>query len=94
MFLNNKSIKQIVDKFKNYKYVIVTEHQPSEKYGDTIKPNIDQISSAENRLRFKSAVYLEKSPFNCKINSKLFSILEWVYGLEAYINTYLISNTK
>lgn len=90
--LNNKSIKQIVNKFKNYKYIIFTEHQPADKYGSIIKPNIDQSSSAESRLRLRSAVYLDRPPFNCKIDSKLFSILEWVYGMEAFINTYLIKN--
>jgi len=90
--LNNNSIKQIINKFKNYKYIIVTEHQPAEKYGDAIKPNADQLSGSENRLRIKSAVYLDKFPFNCQIDSKLFSILEWCYGLEAYINTFLIKN--
>lgn len=90
--LNNNSIKQIAEKFKNYKYVIFTEHQPADKYSAVIKPNLDQPSSAENRLRFKSAVYLDQAPFNCTIDSKLYSILEWVYGMEAYINTYLIKN--
>ncbi|MFD2872298.1 hypothetical protein ACFS5N_07465 [Mucilaginibacter ximonensis] len=90
--LSNKSIKQIIDKFKNYKYIIFTEHQPADKYNAIIKPNINQPSSAENRLRFKSAVYLDKAPFNCVVHSKLFSIMEWVYGMEAYINTFLIKN--
>lgn len=90
--LNNKSIKQIVDKFKNYKYIIFTEHQASEKYGEVIKPNIDQSTGGSIRLRFNSGVYLENEPFNCSIHSKLFAINERIYGLDAYINTYLIKN--
>lgn len=90
--LNNKSIKQVVDKFVNYKYIIFTEHQPSEKYSDLIVPNKDQQTGVSIRLRYKSAVYLDQAPFNCIIDSKLFEILQWVYGLEAYINTFLIIN--
>ncbi len=88
--LNNRAIKQIVDKFKNYKYVIFTEHQPSEKYGDLIVPNKDQDTGVSIRLRYKSGVYLDKAPFNCNIDSKLYAIMEWVYGFEGYINTFLI----
>lgn len=89
--LNNRSIKQVVDKFKNYKYIIVTEHQASEKYSDII-PNKDQETGVSIRLRYKSAVYLEKEPFKCKINSKLYSIPQSIYGIEAFINTYVIIN--
>ncbi|MGF7078478.1 hypothetical protein [Mucilaginibacter sp. UYCu711] len=88
--LNNKSIKQITDKFKNYKYIIFTEHQASEKYGELIVPNTDQSTGVSIRLTVKSGVYLDKTPFNLKIDSKLFSIPQWLYGLDAFINTYLI----
>ncbi len=90
--LNNNSIKQIVQKFKNYRYIIVTEHQASEKYGNLIKPNIDQPAGESIRLRFKSAVYLDKDPYNCNVDSKIFEIPQWIYGMEAFINTYLIVN--
>lgn len=92
--LNNNSVKQIVDKFPNYKFVIFTEHQASEKYGDRIVPNIDQPTGASIRLGIRSGVYLDKEPFNCKIDSKLFAILQWDHGLEAYINTYLVKNQQ
>lgn len=90
--LNNNSIKQIVNKFKNYRYVIFTEHQPSEKYEETIKPNIDQNTGVSIRLRYKSGVYLDKDPFNCNIHSKIYCIPESFYGIEAFINTFLITN--
>jgi hypothetical protein len=88
--LNNNSIKQVVAKFPNYKYVVFTEHQASEKYGSLITPNKDHITGKETRLAKRSGVYLDKEPFNCPIDRKLFIIPEWVYGLEAFINTYLI----
>jgi SAM-dependent methyltransferase len=88
--LNNRSIQQIVNKFKNYKYIIFTEHQASEKYGDLIVPNLDQSTGVSIRLRFKSGVYLEKAPYNCEIDSKLFEISQPIYGLHAFINTFLI----
>lgn len=90
--LNNKSVQQVVDKFKNYKFIIFTEHQPSEKYGDIIRPNINQDTGGSIRIRYKSGVYLEKEPFNCKIKSMLYSMPQSIYGLEASINTFLIEN--
>jgi hypothetical protein len=92
--LNNKSIGQIVAKFKNYKYIIFTEHQASEKYGNDIIPNKDQQTGVSIRLRVKSGVYLGKEPFNCRIDSQLFTIPQMIYGLEANINTFLITNTS
>jgi hypothetical protein len=88
--LNNKSIMQIVEKFKNYKYIIFTEHQLSEKYNDTTVPNNDKNTDAATRLHFKSGVYLEKAPFNCTVHSKLYSFPEPINEIEASINTYLI----
>ncbi|MES2425912.1 MAG: class I SAM-dependent methyltransferase [Bacteroidota bacterium] len=90
--LNNKSIGQIAAKFKNYKYIIFTEHQASEKYGNAIAHNKDQVTGKETRLANRSGVYLDREPFNCRIEAKLFAINEWVYGLDANINTYLVKN--
>ncbi|HMI02717.1 MAG TPA: class I SAM-dependent methyltransferase [Pedobacter sp.] len=91
--LNNKSIWQVVNKFKNYKYIIVTEHQASESYGNLITPNKDIITGASTRLEFKSGVYLDKEPFNCGIDSLLYSIPEYSCRLGASINTYLIKGS-
>lgn len=90
--LNNKSIKQIIEKFANYKYILFTEHQASDIYGDTITPNQDQATGRGIRLRFGSGVYLEKPPFDCKIEAKVYSFMQWAYDIEAFINTYLIKN--
>lgn len=88
--LSNKSIQQVVNKFNNYKFIIFTEHQASEEYVDVFAPNIDQDTGASIRLYKKSGVYLDKEPFNCLISSKLYSIPEKFYDIEAFINTYLI----
>lgn len=90
--LDNDSISKIVAKFKNYKYILVTEHQLSDKY-DNIIPNLDKRTDAFIRMYMRSGVYLEKPPFNCVIDSKLFSISEDLGETESYINTYLIKST-
>jgi hypothetical protein len=90
--LNNKSIKQIVSKFRNYKYIIFSEHQASEIHGDALIPNLDKKTNESIRLESRSGVYLDKDPFNCNIDSLIYSIPERIFGLEAAINTYLIKN--
>jgi hypothetical protein len=88
--LNNKSIKKIVEKFKNYTFILVSEHQVSQKYGDVIIPNKDKKTDAANRIQFRSGVYLDKEPFNCIIDSLAYVIQEPLFGFEAYINTFLL----
>ena len=88
--LNNRAIQQIIKKFNNYRYIIVSEHQLAEHYGNRIRPNIDQVTSASIRLHMSSAIYLDKPPFNCNIIGRLYSIPEPAYGLEAAINTFII----
>ncbi|TDQ08440.1 hypothetical protein [Pedobacter metabolipauper] len=90
--LNNHSILQLLQKFHHYKFVIFSEHQASAKYEEMIVPNLDIQTGAHIRLSFNSGVYLEKEPFNCKIDSLLHTINEEIGGLEAGINTYVIKN--
>jgi hypothetical protein len=90
--LNNKSILNIISKFKNYKYIVFTEHQISEKFENLIRPNFDKQTSATNRIQFFSGVYLEKPPFNCVLNKKMYSFPENIGSIEAYVNSYLILN--
>lgn len=91
--LDNKSIKKIIEKFNDYKFIIISEHQPSDRYGDSIIPNQEKKTDASNRVMFRSGVYLEKEPFNCKINALIHSIPERLFGLDASINTFLIKTT-
>ncbi|MHA4894991.1 class I SAM-dependent methyltransferase [Pedobacter sp. PWIIR3] len=90
--LNNKSIKKIINKFENYKNIIISEHQVAEKYESVIKPNIDKKTDATNRIQFNSGIYLEREPFNCKIEKLVCSIPENIAGFDASINTYLLVN--
>ncbi|WP_430467383.1 class I SAM-dependent methyltransferase [Winogradskyella ouciana] len=61
--LSNKEIQQIVNKLKNYKYIILTEHLPD---GEFI-PNKDIISGQGIRLKQHSGVDVLAEPFKLKI---------------------------
>jgi len=90
--LSNRSIKKIVSQFKNYKYIIVSEHQFADKYENMIVPNRDMETSKGIRLEIGSGLYLDKEPFNCKIVDRIFSfqIPASRYRLETAVNTCLI----
>ncbi|WP_214229601.1 class I SAM-dependent methyltransferase [Pedobacter sp. B4-66] len=88
--LDNVAIAKIVRKFSNYHYVLVTEHQLSEKYKNQIKPNIDKQTGASIRVGAFSGVYVEKEPFNSGKVNLIHMIPENQGELEASINTYLI----
>ncbi|MET4082952.1 SAM-dependent methyltransferase [Pedobacter sp. UYP30] len=90
--LDNKSITKIISKFSNYKFIIVTEHQISNKYGEKIIFNKDKKTDSYNRVILYSGVYLEKPPFNCDIKEKIYSFFEAQINLDAYVNTFLIVN--
>ena len=64
--LSNENIKYIVRKFKDYKYVILTEHVPIGNF----TPNVDIISGQGIRLKQKSGVNVLKPPFNLKIKEQ------------------------
>lgn len=64
--ISNKEIQNVVHKLYDYKYVIVTEHLPSENF----IPNIDIISGQGIRLKKQSGVVLTAPPFNFKVASE------------------------
>ncbi len=64
--LSNEEIQRVVNKLKNYKYVILTEHLPD---GEFI-PNKDIISGQGTRLKKGSGVDLLTAPFNLKVKSE------------------------
>ena len=66
--LSNADIEKVLKKCRQFKYVIITEHQP---IGDNIIPNMDQQIHAGIRLGMNSGVYLDKPPFNKKIEDLL-----------------------
>lgn len=60
--LSNKEIHRILEKLKNYKYIILTEHLP---LGD-FTPNKDIISGQGIRLKKQSGVSIKAAPFYFK----------------------------
>ena len=64
--LSNAEVQNIVKKLTDFKYVILTEHVPAEKF----TPNKDIISGQGIRLRKKSGLDLLASPFNLKIKEE------------------------
>ena len=60
--LSNAEVLQITRKLMQYTYVIVTEHLPNKKF----VANIDIISGQGTKLKMKSGIKLQESPFNLK----------------------------
>lgn len=63
--LSNSQIQSILQKLAAFKYVIVTEHQPSAR--DYKAPNRDKGHGEDTRLLYGSGVYLEQHPFNARV---------------------------
>lgn len=59
--LSNQQIMSVLEKLKKYKWIVITEHYPSDN--DTIKPNLDKIHGADVRVYYNSGVYLSEPPF-------------------------------
>ena len=71
--LNNKSINVILKKIYSFKFLILTEHLPENKF----IPNVDKFTGPTIRLDTSySGVDLEKKPFNLKFKSKRQLIIE------------------
>jgi hypothetical protein len=54
--LSNKQITQVLGKLNNFKYVLITEHYPTDN--NSIKTNIDKIHGGDIRVYQNSGVYL------------------------------------
>ncbi|MEP6512467.1 MAG: class I SAM-dependent methyltransferase [Parafilimonas sp.] len=87
--LSNKDISLILNKIKQYKYVLVTEHLF--KKGIEKKINKDKPTGPDVRLAESSGVYLDKPPFSmpCK---EVLRCREDAYNQEAYLYSFLICN--
>ena len=71
--LDNKSIEIILKQIYNFKFLILTEHLPGNKF----IPNIDKFTGPTIRLDTSySGVNLEKKPFDLKFKSKKELIIE------------------
>ena len=64
--LSNAEVQSVVDKLSDYKYVILTEHLPSEDF----IPNKDIISGQGIRIKKKSGIDLLATPFNMKVKEE------------------------
>lgn len=62
--LSNSEIERIANKLSNFKYVIITEHIPIDKF----EPNCDIISGQGTRLKKQSGVDVLAAPFHFKIS--------------------------
>jgi hypothetical protein len=66
--LSNAEIQRILPKLRAFRYVIVTDHQPPP---GKIIPNLDKPHGQFIRVYNKSALFLDKPPFNVE-NVQLF----------------------
>ncbi|CAN5478204.1 class I SAM-dependent methyltransferase [soil metagenome] len=60
--LSNAEIAKVLQNTTKYKYLIVTEHYPHPQM--EVSPNLDIPHGPDMRVRFNSAVVLDKLPFN------------------------------
>ena len=65
--LSNEQISKVLSKLKQYKYVFITEHYPTEN--DAIKPNMDKPHGGDVRVCDNSGVYLAESPFDLPVQT-------------------------
>jgi hypothetical protein len=59
--LSNAQIVKILQKVKKYKYVLITEHNPSPNPG--LRKNLDKPHGGDIRIYDNSGIYLEDPPF-------------------------------
>jgi len=91
--LSNEQIQTILQKSRQYPYVIITEHYPSPKV--KCVPNIDKPHGGDTRIVDNSAVYLDLPPFNQQ-NLTLVLEVDSADGLVHSgepLRTFLIDNT-
>lgn len=91
--LSNAQIGSVLPKLGAYKYVLVSEHHPSERFA--VVPNRDKPHGGDTRLLDNSAVFLDKPPFSLPD-------LQMVHSMDAppivaageTIRTVLIDNSR
>jgi SAM-dependent methyltransferase len=60
--LSNEQIGKVLPKLRKFRWVIITEHLPSD--AKTAVPNLDKVHGTDIRLMRNSGVYLELPPFS------------------------------
>lgn len=79
--LSNDEIAAVLQKVKQYRYVLITEHYPAPFV--KFQPNIDKPHGADTRIYDDSAVYLDQAPFN--VPPKSINLVS-----EVDVQTYLV----
>jgi SAM-dependent methyltransferase len=87
--LDNSTIKKILDKSKDYRFVIITEHLPS---NSSYTPNLDKRIGPDIRIYNNSGVFIEEEPFNIKIDRVLVEYQEDTENFPAIMRTTLSIN--
>ncbi|MBC8110348.1 MAG: class I SAM-dependent methyltransferase [Verrucomicrobia bacterium] len=90
--LSNEQIISVLQKTKDFKYILVTEHIYS---GNDAVANLDKKAGPDIRLYKKSGVFLETTPFDKKASVFLEYAEDMiVFGKQypALMRTYLIEN--
>lgn len=83
--LSNTDIAAIIPKLSAYRWVLITEHYPTETA--RVVPNLDKVAGAHTRMYRNSAVYLTEPPFS--IPSELFRMVLEVPSAPGTLRTYL-----
>ena len=71
--LSNSQIAKMLPKLEKFRWVIITEHLPSNEHSAV--PNLDKVHGTDSRLMRNSGVYLHLPPFSLP-QSQLTTILE------------------
>jgi len=79
--LSNSEIGTVLQKIRQYRYVLVTEHYPAPFV--KCRPNLDKPHGPDTRIMDDSAVYLDQPPFN--VPSQSIALV-----CEADAQTYLV----
>jgi SAM-dependent methyltransferase len=91
--LSNANIKAVLPKLEKYKFVLVTEHYPSDTELEII--NKDIPTGGDTRVVWKSGVYLDRPPFNVQNITPFYEFKsDWTVDTlnePTVIRTYLIA---
>jgi hypothetical protein len=87
--LCNNQIINILAKLHKFKYVLITEHIPMEKY--LLEVNKDKDTGPDIRIYDGSGVFIQYPPFNINCEEVL-SYREDIASIKAEIKTFLIRN--
>lgn len=83
--LSNSEIATVLQKIRQYRYVLVTEHFPAPFV--KCRPNLDKPHGHDTRIYDDSAVYLDQPPFNVPSES-----IQLVSDVDA--QTYLVNKDE